>query len=167
MALILIADDDQLIIQIVQTALSARGHTVGGVEDGLRVLSVVELKRPALVILDCMMAEVSGIEALRQIRSSRTCFATPVLMLTARCSEADEEIAMRHGADDYLRKPFGSDLLVARAERLIERTKKRQLAAIAPSFRPDWMRARCAGVKDRQHLGATSGVATIGPNGHF
>jgi DNA-binding response OmpR family regulator len=167
MALILIADDDEIVIQVVQDALSARGHAVGAVDDGLKVLSVVEFKRPALVILDCMMAEVSGIEALRQIRSSRTCYSTPVLMLTARCSKADEEIAMRHGADDYLRKPFGPDLLVARAERLIDRIEKRQLAESAPSFRPDWMRARCAGVRDGLHSSTTSGVATIGPNGQF
>jgi DNA-binding response OmpR family regulator len=167
MALILIADDDELVVEVAQAALSARGHAVGAVNDGLKVLSVVEFKRPALVILDCMMAEVSGIEALRQIRSSRTCYATPVLMLTARRSEADEEIAMRHGADDYLRKPFGPDQLVARAERLIERAEERGLAATAPSYRPDWMRARCAGVRDRLYPDAASGVATITPNGHF
>jgi DNA-binding response OmpR family regulator len=156
MALILIADDDELVVEVVQTALSARGHAVGAVEDGIRVLDVVEAKRPALVILDCMMAEVSGIEALRQIRSSKSCYATPVLMLTARCSDSDEEIAMRHGADDYLRKPFSPDQLVARVERLIEHSNERQLAATAPSFRPDWMRARCAGVRDSLHSGPTS-----------
>jgi DNA-binding response OmpR family regulator len=167
MALILIADDDEIVIQVVQDALSARGHAVGAVDDGLKVLSVVEFKRPALVILDCMMAEVSGIEALRQIRSSRTCYATPVLMLTARCGEADEEIAMRHGADDYLRKPFGPDQLVARVERLITRAEQRGRAATAPSYRPDWMRARCAGVRDRLHPGATTRAPVIRPNGQF
>ena len=167
MALILIADDDELVVEVVQAALSARGHAVGAVDDGLRVLSVVEFKRPALVILDCMMAEVSGIEALRQIRSSRSCYAIPVLMLTARCSEADEEIAMRHGADDYLRKPFSPDQLVARVERLIERADERGLAATAPSYRPDWMRARCAGVRDRLHPGATSRASATRPSGLY
>jgi DNA-binding response OmpR family regulator len=167
MALILIADDDELVVEVVQAALSARGHAVGALDDGLRVLSVVEFKRPALVILDCTMAEVSGIEALRQIRSSESCYATPVLMLTARRAEADEEIAIRHGVDDYLRKPFDADQLVARVERLIERADARGLAAIQPSYRPDWIRARRPAVRNRVHPGATSRVSATGPNGQF
>lgn len=81
---------------------------------------MVELKRPDLVILDCSMPELPGIEALRQIRASAISYATPVLMLTGRRSNADEEIAVRTGADDYLRKPFDPDQLVARVESLLE-----------------------------------------------
>ena len=120
MALILIADDDELVVEVVREALSARGHVVGALPDGARVKAVVELKRPDLVILDCSMPELPGIEALRQIRASAICYATPVLMLTGRRSKADEEIAVRTGADDYLRKPFDPDQLVARVEGLLE-----------------------------------------------
>ncbi len=66
------------------------------------------------------MPELSGIEVLRQIRASVRAYATPVLMLTGRRSQADEEIAVRAGADDYLRKPFDPDQLVARVEALLE-----------------------------------------------
>lgn len=120
MALILIADDDELVVEVVRAALEARGHIVGGLNDGAQVRAVVELKAPDLVILDCSMPELPGIEALRQIRSSPKCYATPVLMLTGRRSNTDEEIAVRAGADDYLRKPFDPDQLVARVERLLE-----------------------------------------------
>ena len=120
MALILIADDDELVIEVVREALSARGHVVGALPDGARVKAGVELTRPDLVILDCSMPELPGVEALRQIRSSSVCYATPVLMLTGRRSKADEEIALRTGADDYLRKPFDPDQLVARVESLLE-----------------------------------------------
>jgi DNA-binding response OmpR family regulator len=132
-ALILIADDDEFVVLIVREALSARGHVVGALDDGLLVLDIVEFKRPALVILDCSMPELSGIEALRQIRSSPTCFATPVLILTGRRSEADEDIAMRSGANDYLRKPFDTDQLVSRAESLLVSAHERRLAAAATS----------------------------------
>ena len=121
MALILIADDDELVVEVVREALTARGHVVGALDDGVRVKAVVELKRPDLVILDCSMPELPGVEALRQIRSSTICYATPVLMLTGRRSKADEEIALRTGADDYLRKPFDPDQLVARVESLLDR----------------------------------------------
>jgi len=123
MALILIADDDEIVVDIVREAFAARGHYVGAVDDGLPVIGVVESKRPDLVILDCNMPEISGLEALRQIRLSITCFATPVLMLTGCLGEVDEWIAKRSGSDDYLRKPFDTDQLVARAEALIEHAK--------------------------------------------
>ena len=123
MALILIADDDELVVEIVREALGAHGHIVGAVDDGMPVVGIVEFKRPLLVILDCNMPEVSGIEALRQIRVSRIAHATPVLMLTACRGQVDEEIAMRAGANDYLRKPFDPDQLVSRVETLLRRAE--------------------------------------------
>nr|WP_295371676.1 response regulator transcription factor [uncultured Sphingosinicella sp.] len=119
MALILIADDDELVVEVVRAALSARGHIVGALNDGAPVREVVELKRPDLVILDCSMPGLPGIEALRQVRASKISYLTPVLMLTGRRSKADEEIAIRAGADDYLRKPFDPDQLVAHVEALL------------------------------------------------
>lgn len=120
MARIIIADDDELIVETVRCALEARGHVVGALPDGARVKRVVETKRPDVVILDCAMPHVSGVEALRQIRNSARTYSTPVLMLTARRSASDEEIAIRAGADDYLRKPFCPDQLVACVEALLD-----------------------------------------------
>ena len=126
MALILMADDDELVIEVVRAALGARGHIVGALNDGTSVKQVVELKRPDLVILDCSMPQTAGVEALRQIRMSDIGHATPVLMLTARTAQADEDIAYRAGADDYIRKPFDPDQLVARVEMLLERNASRR-----------------------------------------
>ncbi len=124
MAFFLIADDDELVVERVRDALSARGHIVGAVGDGKLVAVIVEVRQPDMVILDCSMPDVSGIEALRQIRLSPHCGPTPVLMLTARGSQADEDIAMRAGANDYLRKPFDPDELVSRVELLLDRTQR-------------------------------------------
>ena len=121
MAYILIVDDDELVIEIVAEALRAAGHAVGSLDDGHHVIDVVHLKRPALVILDCSMPTLSGVEALRQIRTSPSCFETPVIMLTARRSEADEQMAIRAGADSYMRKPFDPARLVARTDTLLLR----------------------------------------------
>ena len=136
MALILIADDDEIVIEVVREALGAQGHIVGALDNGLSVIGVVEFKRPALVILDCTMPELSGIEALRQIRLSDICFATPVLMLTGRRSDADEEIARRSGANDYLRKPFDPDQLVSRVEGLLAAAEAQRLRDLSPRSRP-------------------------------
>ena len=119
MALILIADDDELIVEMVAEALRPRGHVVGTLDDGLHVVEVVTFKRPAVVVLDCAMPTMSGIEVLRKMRASTTCFDTPVLMLTGRRSDADEKIAIRAGANDYMRKPFNLAKLVERIETLI------------------------------------------------
>ena len=121
MPFVIIADDDQLVVEIVRTALETRGHVVGELSDGKPVRQVVELKQPDVVILDCSMEQVSGIAALRELRASAKAFATPVLILTARCGTADEDIAWAAGADDYLRKPFDPEELVVRVEALMEK----------------------------------------------
>lgn len=133
-ALILIADDDELVVEVVRDALSSQGHVVGAVDDGLPVMGILKAKRPELLILDCTMPLTSGIEVLRVVRNSPACFAMPVLMLTGRRSEQDEELAMRSGADDYLRKPFDPDQLIVRVEALLARSA-RKTAIPAPAFR--------------------------------
>jgi two-component system phosphate regulon response regulator PhoB len=119
MALILIADDDELVREVLHKSLSEQGHAVGMVANGAEAVSAFRAKHFDLVILDCSMPEMSGIEALRQIRLSPGGAGTPILMLTARRSSMDEEIANRAGANDYLRKPFSPTQLVVRAELLL------------------------------------------------
>jgi len=143
--MILIVDDDELVVALVRQALESCGYIVGAVDDGVSVIGIVELKRPELVILDCGLPTFPGIEALRQIRLSATCFDTPVLVLTGRRGEADEAIAIRAGADDYLRKPFDCDNLIVRAEQLIARARARK-EALNPPLHP-W-------IKRQSELGA-------------
>lgn len=121
MALILIADDDPVVTDIVRFTLGARGHVVGTVDNGTDALRVVEAKRPDLVILDCTMPGLGGVDVLRRMKTSATCFSTPVLMLTARSSLQDEEIAFRAGANDYLCKPFDPAELVVIVERMLNK----------------------------------------------
>ena len=116
MSLVIIADDDPMVVEVVRTGLENRGYIVGALSDGASVRRVVELKSPDVVILDCAMEQVSGIAALREIRGSKKAHGTPVLMLTARSGLADEGLARAAGANDYLRKPFDPDQLVARVE---------------------------------------------------
>lgn len=130
MALILIADDDPLVTDIVRYTLGVRGHVVGTVDNGVDALRVVEGKQPELVILDCSMPGLGGVDVLRRIKVSGRSFATPVLMLTARSGQQDEEIAVRAGADDYLRKPFDPAELTVIVERMLNKAKSSRAAAI-------------------------------------
>ena len=112
MARIIIADDDTIIVELIRAALESGGHVVGALPDGENVGRVTDLKRPDLVILDSSMPVKSGIDALRDIRLSPISYGTPVLMLTGSLHRANEEIAMRAGANEYLRKPFDRDQLL-------------------------------------------------------
>jgi DNA-binding response OmpR family regulator len=129
MARILIADDDELILEMIAEALRPRGHVVETLGDGTHVLEAVDSTRPALVVLDCAMPKMGGNDVVRKIRASSDCFDTPVLMLTGRRSDADEAIAYRAGANDYMRKPFKLAELVDRVESLILEAECRPQAA--------------------------------------
>lgn len=130
MALIIIADDDPLVCDVVRSTLSSHGYLVGVVDNGLDALRAVEAKQPDLVILDCSMPGLSGVEVLRRVKLSRGSFDTPVLMLTARSSQEDEEIAFRAGAEDYLRKPFDPAELLVIVERMLKKSRWRRTASV-------------------------------------
>lgn len=121
---IIFADDDELLREVVVATLSAAGHVVGVVPDGEAAVRAVLLKRPDLVILDVMMPGLGGVEAVQQIRGSAVGYEIPILMLSARGHEADVQIALRAGADDYLKKPFDPDQLVARVEVLLAERRR-------------------------------------------
>jgi DNA-binding response OmpR family regulator len=119
MGRIILADDDEIVAELVSDALIAAGHAVGWLSDGRSALEVIRRRPPDLVILDCMMPEMSGIMVLREMRSSQALCEMPVLMLTGRQGDADERIARYEGANDYLSKPFDPVVLVGRAEALM------------------------------------------------
>ena len=123
------AEDDDLVAEVAIEALNAAGHAVGLLVDGTDMMKVIEARRPDLVILDCNMPQKSGILVLREMRSSMSFCETPVLMLTARRSERDVELAMFEGASDYMKKPFNPDELVFRVDRLLQ---KHQAASRSP-----------------------------------
>ena len=127
MARIILAEDDEISVYMVRSALEDRGHIVGVLPDGSRVLDVVSTKKPHMLILDASMPIKGGLEALREVRA-RLGWSLPVLMLTGRTSRNDEDLAYKAGADDYLRKPFDPDELAIRVETLLEQGARRQAA---------------------------------------
>ena len=129
MSLILVADDDELVREIVRNTLAEQGHGVGIVANGEDAVRAFAAKHFDAVVLDCSMPKMSGIEVLRRIRLSPRGSRTPVLMLTARRSSADEEIAARAGANDYLRKPFSPTQVLVRVELLLATSERSKLFA--------------------------------------
>lgn len=119
MARIIVAEDDEIVAELVRDALMAAGHGVGVLPTGAQALAVIRARRPDLVILDCNMPELSGLLVLREMRKSGELAGTPVLMLTGRRSDKDETLAMWEGANDYMRKPFDPEELAFRVDELL------------------------------------------------
>jgi two-component system KDP operon response regulator KdpE len=110
---VLIADDEQRILFFLKSRLKASGYEVLTASNGLEAVEQVHAQEPDLVVLDVMMPEMNGFEALKQIRAS---YSVPVIVLSAREASADKVKGLDLGADDYLAKPFSPDELVARIE---------------------------------------------------
>lgn len=114
---ILIADDDPLLLMLLESRLAAAGHIVVTAPDGLAAWEMIPALRPSLVILDSMMPRMGGLEVLRRIRADPTLAPTRVFMLTVLKHEDDVVSALKLGAEDYLTKPFNPDELTARIAR--------------------------------------------------
>jgi DNA-binding response OmpR family regulator len=125
MARIIIADDDEIVGELVCGALIDAGHAAGLVTNGRDALQVIRARKPDLVILDCNMPELNGLLVLRELRGSPEFCDLPVLILTGRRSDKDEELAHFEGADDYVRKPFDPAELAFRVDELLAKHQKR------------------------------------------
>jgi DNA-binding response OmpR family regulator len=116
---VLIVEDDRRIATLVAKNLQAAGFECHAAGDGDQALAAFERVKPVLVVLDLGLPGLGGLEVARHIRRDSD---VPILMLTARSTEADKVLGLELGADDYLTKPFGISELVARVRALLRRT---------------------------------------------
>ena len=115
---ILLVDDDAEIIESLRLTLEAKGYDVLVARDGNQGLALTEREEPDLVILDMMMPKRSGFLVLEKLRRTRE-DSPPVIMITANEGSRHKAYAEMLGVDDYLRKPFPMDRLIASVERLV------------------------------------------------
>lgn len=119
--MVVVADDDGDIKDLVAFKLENAGYSVVAVSDGDDALRRVREHRPELAVLDVMMPGLSGLDVLREIRNDEDLAATKVILLTARARDVDVDAGFSTGADDYLTKPFSPRELVHRVSALIGR----------------------------------------------
>ncbi len=117
---ILIADDEPDIVSFMQQYLEDEGYDVITAYNGYEVLKRVE-DSPDLIILDVMMPGMDGLSVCSTIRERVHC---PILLLTARTSDRDKVQGFAAGADDYIVKPFGMEVLMARIEAHLRREQR-------------------------------------------
>lgn len=115
---ILIADDEAEIRDVLHLYLEKDGYEVVEAADGVEAMEKIKKEQPDLAILDIMMPGLDGYRVLRNIRENNN---IPVIMLSAKDTDADKILGLDLGADDYITKPFGPLEVVARVNSNIRR----------------------------------------------
>jgi DNA-binding response OmpR family regulator len=113
---ILAADDDEDILELVAFRLGRSGYTVLQARDGEEALQLATEHRPDVAVLDVGMPKLDGVEVTRRLRAQPETSTIPIILLTARVRESDVERGFAAGATDYVRKPFSPMELVARVQ---------------------------------------------------
>jgi two-component system response regulator ChvI len=134
-SVIALVDDDRNILTTVSIALQAEGFVTRIYTDGQSALKSLIDNPPDLAVFDIKMPKMDGLELLRRVRSS-TDF--PVIFLTSKDDEQDEEVGLGLGADDYISKPFSLRLLIARIRVILRRASPVSASDLAgqPSENP-------------------------------
>jgi DNA-binding response OmpR family regulator len=120
---VLVADDDADIRDLVAFKLEQSGLEVIAVEDGQAALEQARARLPTLAVLDVSMPGLSGIDVCRMLRADAATAGMLIIMLTARVQEHDVEGGFSAGADDYVTKPFSPRELVSRIQALLSRSR--------------------------------------------
>jgi DNA-binding response OmpR family regulator len=118
---VLVADDDRDIADLVMFRLDRSGYEVLQAFDGREALDLALERLPDLCVLDVTMPRLDGYEVTRRLRATDATRSIPIILLTARAQEADEQRAFDAGATDYVRKPFSPQDLKSRVQALLER----------------------------------------------
>jgi two-component system, OmpR family, response regulator RegX3 len=125
-ARVLIVEDEEALADSVRYNLEREGYEVVLAADGRRALERFREQPPALVILDLMLPELSGLDVCRAIRAESD---VPIIIVTAKDAEADKVTGLELGADDYVTKPFSIRELVSRVRANLRRSSMRPEAS--------------------------------------
>ena len=117
---VLVIEDEESYVEALRVSLEREGMEVESAGDGRAGLRVFRETSPDVVLLDLMLPGLSGMDVLRRLREEAT---TPVIVVSAKESEADVVAALELGADDYLTKPYSLRELLARIRAAMRRTR--------------------------------------------
>jgi diguanylate cyclase (GGDEF)-like protein len=112
---VLVVDDSEMYLKLIEHTLSREFDCVHQARNGREALEIFERERPALVITDCMMPDVGGLELCQRIRAAQSSYVY-IIMVTSISETENVVKGLAAGADDYLTKPFHTDELLARVK---------------------------------------------------
>jgi DNA-binding response OmpR family regulator len=117
-------EDDPQIIELVRTILGRKGYQVIGAAGGQEGLTLVQVQRPDLILLDLMMPDLDGWEVYRRLKEDPLLAPVPVIVVTARAQDIDRVLGLHVAhVDDYLTKPFTPKQLTDSVERILARRR--------------------------------------------
>jgi DNA-binding response OmpR family regulator len=118
---VLIADDNEKIVEVLAAYLRHEGYEVVTATDGEQALARAAERRPDIAVLDIMMPGIDGLELTKRFQRQ---WDLPVILVTARTEEIDRLIGLEVGADDYVAKPFSPREVVARVKAVLRRVER-------------------------------------------
>ena len=110
---ILIVDDDLETLRLVGLMLQRQGYQVASAHNGAEALSMARNEQPDLIVLDIMMPDMDGYEAIPKIRQIPGREQIPIIAVTAQAMQGDKEKCLAAGADEYISKPIDVDRLLS------------------------------------------------------
>ncbi len=119
MARILIVEDEHDIAENLVALLNAKGHKAASVGDGADALARARKERPELILLDVMLPRMSGHDVCRHLRADPKTAKIKIVMVTGLGRGGDVDDAFAAGADDYLIKPFDSERLYRKIDKVL------------------------------------------------
>jgi len=115
-------EDDPQIIELVRTILGRKGYQVIGAAGGQEGLTLVQVQRPDIILLDLMMPDLDGWEVYRRLKEDPLLAPVPVIVVTARAQDIDRVLGLHVAhVDDYLSKPFTPKQLTDSVDRILAR----------------------------------------------
>jgi len=118
-AVIVAADDDPDILDLVATTLERAGHVVLRARDGVEALGLIRERRPRVAVLDVAMPRLDGFQLARLLRDDPMTNGVRIVLLTARVQDADYDEGLAAGAREYIAKPFSPQELEDRVAALL------------------------------------------------
>ena len=134
--LILIADDDEDILELVRLRLSRSGYDTVLARNGAEALAAVEAQMPDLALLDVSMPAMTGYEVTTALKADDATKDIPIILLTARAQTADVSKGFEAGADDYITKPFSPQALQIRVAAALGDAEGQASPQMLGSIRP-------------------------------
>ena len=154
---VFVIDDEPDLRELVAFNLESAGFEVYAYDDGTSGILAARELRPAIVILDLMLPDLSGLDVCRHLRDDPSTTDSVIIMLTARSNEADRLLGFEVGADDYVVKPFSVREVVLRVRAFVRRAQERAKALSKPDEgrRLEWQGLM---IDPRCHRVSTDGV---------
>lgn len=124
---ILIADDEEHIVELLKFNLEKNGYKVIVATNGEEAIIKAKEEIPNLILLDLMLPKVDGYDVCKELRREEETQNISIIMITAKSEELDKILGLELGADDYITKPFSVRELVARIKAVLRRVNKKEV----------------------------------------